>query len=647
MKRKIALLFLASVLPIYTYSRRFKKRNLEIEKPALLQEITHVAQNDTVKELIESEGKVAADTQDFSKEKADTIPVSKPTQVEEESSAIKDETKEKAEEADEEDEDDEYEESDEGLFAGLKDKDEEKEIPSGPVQERVDLSFDIDRKRQQVVDLVTRAVKTLQDKPFDEACNLFTHTKDYVFGELYIFVYDIKGTLLAHGENANLLWQNLIDLKDWVGTPIVKEILKMGRRGGGWVTYGWNNATKVSYVQRVEKDGMTYVVGSGFYPQSKEEAVVNLVKGGVALFNEVKKSGNPSDWAFSRLSYPGGQFIAGNLYLYSLDFKGNIMAQGERPGLIGTNAWDYKDARGKYVNRTIINKLKTSAKGIWVDYISKRAKKRAYAEKVTGRDDKNYFIACGYYPEAGRNQVEDLVQKGYQYMKSHGKTAAVEDFSQRRDDKFRYGDLFLIVFDMKGKIVTHGSNPDQIGLNEWEKKDEDGRLFIQEMIKRSTKDGIWINSKVKGAFQSTFAKKIDLGLDSFVIVCSYFPITKPETMTLLVQSAASYLKDNPREEAFGLYVQSDGPFRRGDLQIFAIDTMGLCYAYGDDVDLIWRNIFNLQDDDGRPFIKMFINAVKQGPSFVKVKLNHAPKMNYVIPVTKQDKVYIVGSGYYQ
>ncbi len=516
--------------------------------------------------------------------------------------------------------------------------------PLSPLQQ---LTFDVAKKRKDVIALVERGAKTLQTETLETACRFFSHTKEYIDGDLYLFVYDMKGVLLAHGEDSSLIWKNLIDLTDWVGTPIVKELLKKARSGGGWVTYGWHNATKVSYVQLVTKNGVSYAIGSGYFPQSKEEAVVNLVKGGVALFNEVKKSGQPADWAFSRLSYPSGRFVAGNLYLYALDFLGNIVAQGERPGLIGTNSWDYRDSKGKYTNREIVQKLETSVEGVWTDYVSKRAVKRTYAEKVVDSAGKKYFIACGYYPDADRDQVEDLVRKGYQFMKTSGKTSAIEMFSHRLNDDYRYGDLVLVVYDLQGKVVTHGGNIDSIGTRMWDARDEDNTLYIQQMIKGATKEGSWTNAKIKGSFESTFAQKIDLGLESFIIACSYYPVSKTETLMLLVQSAASYLRDNPRETAFAAFTKPDGSFRRGDLQTFVIDIDGLCYVYGDDSNLIWRNIISLVDEDGRPFIKLFINKVERGADFVSIKLNRATKVNYLAPINKGNKNYIVGSGYYQ
>jgi cytochrome c len=54
-------------------------------------------------------------------------------------------------------------------------------------------------------------------------------------GTLYLFVYDSKGVVLAHGARANLLGVNRWDVKDPDGVYNIREIIKTGKqKGGGW-----------------------------------------------------------------------------------------------------------------------------------------------------------------------------------------------------------------------------------------------------------------------------------------------------------------------------------------------------------------------------------------------------------------------------
>jgi len=514
--------------------------------------------------------------------------------------------------------------------------------------EVVEVEFDQEAKKQSVVNLVERGISYFNKSRLQDIGHGFTHAKDFIEGELYLFVFDVNGTVIAHGQESNLLWDNLWELRDDFGVLVVQTIINKAKNGGGWITYEWRGAIKLSYVKKVTKDGKDYVIGSGYYPHSKKDAVVGLVKGAVSMFKQVMEQNFPVDVAFSLFSYPmSDRFIRGDLYLYALDFNGTIRAQGDRPGLIGSNALNYKDATGKLVNQEMIKKLKQTDEGVWVEYISKKAKKLAYAEKVIDAKGNEYFMACGYYPEVDRNTTVDLVRKGYQFMKASGISAAVEEFTHKKINTFRYGDLFLVVYDMKGKCIAHGRNEEWVGQNHWDRQDEDGRYSIREMIEKAKAGGGWIDIKRRNSFASVYVDKIDMGTEEFVIASGLYPISKSETMMLLVKSSAGYLQSKPIEEAFRYFVNKDSNFIRGDLFVFAFDQEGFCYAYGDNFKLIWRNLLEWKDDNGKPFVKLLINTARQGPGRVTYTLNKRSHISYVQQVEKDGKVYVVGSGFYQ
>lgn len=512
--------------------------------------------------------------------------------------------------------------------------------------------FNLDAKKQAAIKLVEKGASFIMSNPDDKAFSALSHDKRFVDGELYLFAFDSSkksaGICLAHGQQKDLIWQNLINLKDTYGTYIVQSMIEKARQGGGWVTYQWRGATKESYVKEVRKGDKIFTIGAGFYPHSKVDAVVNMVKAAVALFNQTIAQGRPDDEAFSTFSYPLGRFVFGDLYLYALDFNGTQVAHGELPGIIGTNALNYKDANGKLVNQEIIKKLKEVdvGTGIWIDYFSRNAPKKAYAEKVVDRQGKSYFIACGYYPTADRNQAVSLVKKGYQYMKANGKSQGARAFNDKKANQFRYGDLYLVVYTLKGDVVANGGNPAFVGINQYNDKDEDGLYYVREIIKKAEVGGGWVDFKLKNSFQSMYVEKIDLGVETLVIGCGLYPISKYETMTLLAKSGASYLKSHDSTACFNEFSRKDSQFIRGDLELFVFDTAGICFVYGDDYDLIWRNLFNINDDDGKPFIKILINTAKRGPGNVTFRLNGVMKTAYVEPVRKDGMLYIIGSSFY-
>lgn len=504
-----------------------------------------------------------------------------------------------------------------------------------------------DKRRVVAQALVEKAATYMKKNDLATAFNAFTYGNEFIKGELYVFVYDMEGTCLAIGAQRDMLWQNFYDYKDSFGSYVVRSIIETANKGGGWLVYEWRNTTKVSYVFPVEKDGKKYVLGCGFYPHSKRDAVINLVNGAVSHFDEVMARGGNVSEAFSRFNYSLGDFVFGDLYIFGLDFDGKIMAQGDRPGLIGQNALEHKDADGKYENKEIIEKLKTSPSGVWVDYKSKRAKKSTYARKVTDRQGKNYFIACGYYPDADRRAVVDLVRKGFVYLEGHGVSQAVEEFSSKQNVDYRYGDLYLFVYDLTGKVIANGDNPDLVGTNQNELTDDNGVYYVQAIIEKAKAGGGWIDYIENSSPRFVYVEMVEIGTQKFAIGSGLHPISKPEMMQLLVKRACSALEDVPLEQALGQIVKRGGDFVKGDLDVFVFDYKGICYAYGEDYSRIWKNMYREQDEKGTAFVQEFIKVAQDGSGSFEYKMNNATKVAYLETIEKDGKNYVVGSSFYK
>jgi signal transduction histidine kinase len=510
--------------------------------------------------------------------------------------------------------------------------------------------FDLQQKQKEVRALVARGVKFCASNPLTKICRAFTHTKDFVEGELHIFLLDTKGVVYAHGEREDLLWKNLWDYRDTFGALAVQSIIKTAQAGPNWLTYEWDGAAKVSFVEKVTIEDKDYILGCGYYPHSKKYAAIGLVKGAVGLFNQDVAAGRPIEGAFSTMGYSlSERFIFGDLYLYALDFNGVIRAQGEDPNLIGVNSLERTDSKGKAINKEIISKLKEKeeGEGIWIEYTSKNALKYTYVEKVKDQKGNYYFIACGYYPEIDRDKTVDLVRRGYQYMKASGVSVAAKDFTDKANNTYRVGDLYIIVYDMKGICIAHGGNSALVGSNQFDAKDQDGTYFIRDLIDQARTGGGWVDAKINNSFESIYVEKVDMGIDSYVIGSGMFPVAKPETMILLAKNAVGYLETHSDDQAFEKFVSRTPEFMRGDLYVFAIDLDGYCYAWGEANELIWKNLLDWKDDEGKPFIKQMIEQSLQGSGRFIYKFNKRMRVTYVEQVEKGNKKYLVGSGFYR
>lgn len=78
-------------------------------------------------------------------------------------------------------------------------------------------------------------------------------------GELYIFVLNCKGIMLAHGVNERFVGEDFIDIKDFEGKQFIKEIIDTAvEKGSGCVEYKWYHPKtkqilpKVVYFEKVD-----------------------------------------------------------------------------------------------------------------------------------------------------------------------------------------------------------------------------------------------------------------------------------------------------------------------------------------------------------------------------------------------------------
>ena len=93
---------------------------------------------------------------------------------------------------------------------------------------------------------------------------------EFTKGDLYVFLQDFNGVILAHGGNPKLVGQSHLEVKDPTGKVFAKEMIEVVKsKGGGWVEYSWTNPAtkkvqpKKTWVQRVE--GMDMYVGCGIF----------------------------------------------------------------------------------------------------------------------------------------------------------------------------------------------------------------------------------------------------------------------------------------------------------------------------------------------------------------------------------------------
>jgi methyl-accepting chemotaxis protein len=136
---------------------------------------------------------------------------------------------------------------------------------------------------KSIIDSVESLIQPLVDKPgtegYDEALALLSNIK---FGEGtgYIFGYKEDGERVLMGNTSSGIGDNYWDLQDKQGQFIIRDLVDIGKQGGGFYTYWFPKpkeskaSPKYSYAIYISKWNL--MLGTGFYIDSMDKAMASI-----------------------------------------------------------------------------------------------------------------------------------------------------------------------------------------------------------------------------------------------------------------------------------------------------------------------------------------------------------------------------------
>jgi signal transduction histidine kinase len=270
-------------------------------------------------------------------------------------------------------------------------------------QSRPDYAY---KRTKRIVSLVKDAA-ALIEREGEKAFPLFRKKDSKWFqGDMYLFVYDLKGKNVVHPVQPEFEGQNLIDLEDINGKPVIRLIIdKVTRhdKPSGWVHYMWIRPEEIfpmwksSYVLKTRTpSGKEYVVGSGLYNMKVEKQfIVEMVDDAVEL---IKLEGKA---AFDKFRDKSSEFVFLDSYIFVVNLDGTAVVDPAFPSLEGRHLLDFKDAVGRYVVREMVEKL--TGDSTWISYMWPKpgevrpSRRLAYLRKVK-LGPETFIVGTGFSP---------------------------------------------------------------------------------------------------------------------------------------------------------------------------------------------------------------------------------------------------------
>lgn len=246
-------------------------------------------------------------------------------------------------------------------------------------------------------DLLKRAVAYYK-KEGDKAFAAFSRQGEFVNGQMYVYVIDDQGVLLASGgPSIILVGRNVNSTLDDAQKAQLETAIKAAESSEQMLQaeYRWQNRAtgrvdrKHVYFQAVGKRGIVV----GYYLPRAEPAQAKAL-----LDDAVKAINADPQQTFSAINNLDKRFILDDLYVFAVDMKtGRFAAHGYNHRLVGTDFKSLKDADGKTIGQPMMDLLKHQDAAEF-DYrwrnpvTGKVESKHAYMRKAG-----NYWVAVGYY----------------------------------------------------------------------------------------------------------------------------------------------------------------------------------------------------------------------------------------------------------
>jgi signal transduction histidine kinase len=220
---------------------------------------------------------------------------------------------------------------------------------------------------RRLVNFVEAAAARIEQRGTDAFKEFDVADSQWQTAPTYLFVFDAGGTCVWHGLNRELVGQNLLNLRDALGKPVIKMVTNIGKRprpdAADWVFYLWEERVdfaptwKSSYIRKaVAPGGKVYLVGSGSGTIKVEK--IFLKEAVDAAAGMLQRRGR--EIAFRDLREPSSRFQFLGSYIFVLDDKGKFLIDPGYPTLAGRDMSGFRDAIGRPVVQQLLEQLKTS-----------------------------------------------------------------------------------------------------------------------------------------------------------------------------------------------------------------------------------------------------------------------------------------------
>jgi len=363
--------------------------------------------------------------------------------------------------------------------------------------------------KEEMVSFLDEAKEYVLKNGKDEGLEAFGDPAgEFVRSDLYVFAYDFDGTLLAHPYLPELVGRNNLDLVDPNGVPMIRNLMEVAKRGGGFLYSVYpnpvqENMEELKLVRALKVDDDLWI-GSGIYLAAQPPRFSPLDRESLREFvdealNYSVENGRKS--ALEAFNDPAGEFVREDLYIFAYDFNGTTLALPFQPDIVGENRIEVEDANGVAFIRDFLSLARGGDGESYYIYPNPRENmtEELKLSRVT-KVDETWLLGAGIYGSrasaenlsekkpANKEELKNFVQEAASHALVVGRKMAIAEFMDTEGPWVR-GDVYIFAQDFNGTALVLPYLPSAVGTRRLDIQDERGVYINQEMRSIALNDG--------------------------------------------------------------------------------------------------------------------------------------------------------------
>ena len=504
-----------------------------------------------------------------------------------------------------------------------------------------------DRARQAVAQqMLDRAVEAFALDPATTMSQIQDPANPlYRDGDMYVFILDKSGVMVAHGATPSLVGTDIHTLIDVQGTNLGELFTDNHSAYGKWLEYWWPNPASATEEPELKATwarthgeyqfavGMHPGAPGGVYLDDVDgqtmRIIYNMVDSAIAAFAADRDSG------VAAIQDPANPLYRdGELYVFAHSHAGRSVAHGINPEQVGSDSYSFVDKRGVNLGELILDDR--SVYGKWHEYwwpnpateTDEEERKVAWVKSYGG-----HVFGVGAYPDAAVTQRMALSVHDKERQEAAWQMAlnAAEAFradpasaiSAIQDpDNILYhdGELYVTVLDDEAVIVAHGTNPALVGADSFALNDTRGTNLGEMFAENRSPYGKWLEYWWPNPATDTsdgelkLAIMVDRGGYTFKVgmyperggACAddAYPEERRIAKAMVDAAIAAYADDHVAA-AKAIADGSNPLYRDGEMYVVVLDMNATIVAHGASPDLVGTSNYDLVDAQGANLGEIF------------------------------------------